>query len=72
MNGMRDASATARAMRAANGSTVFHAKSLKGTKSRREWWKFLSDRIVTVALLAGLVWCLYCLLYTSPSPRDCS
>ncbi len=59
MNGMRDASATARAMRAANGSTVFHAKSLKGTKSRREWWKFLSDRIVTVALLAGLVWCLY-------------
>ena len=24
MNGMRDASATARAMRAANGSTVFH------------------------------------------------
>ena len=59
MNGMRDASATARAMHVANGSTVFHAKSHKGTKSRREWWKFLSDRIVTVALLAGLVWCLY-------------
>ena len=59
MNGMRDASATARAMRAANGSTVFHAKSHKGTKSHREWWKFLSDRIVTVALLAGLMWCLY-------------
>ena len=57
MNGMRDASATARAMRAANGSTVFHAKSHKGTKSHREWWKFLSDRIVTVALLAGLMWC---------------
>lgn len=59
MNGMRDASATVRAMRAANGSTVFHVKSHKGTKSHREWWKFLSDRIVTVALLAGLMWCLY-------------
>jgi hypothetical protein len=59
MNGMQGVSATARAVPMTNGSTTSRPRSPKESKPRRKWLKSLSDRIVTAALLVGLVCCLY-------------